>query len=43
MTYSLEFLEEAMSEWEKLNNSIKQPLKKKLLKVLLFKKYDAKN
>lgn len=34
MTYSLEFLEEALSEWEKLNNSIKLPLKKKLLKVL---------
>ena len=34
MTYKLEFLEEALAEWNKLNLSIKQPLKKKLEKVL---------
>lgn len=34
MTYNLEFLEEALSDWNKLNPSIKQPLKKKLRKVL---------
>ena len=34
MTYNLEFLEEAKREWEKLNPSIKQQLKKKLVKVL---------
>jgi len=34
MTYKLDFLEEALSEWHKLNPSIKQHLKKKLLKVL---------
>lgn len=34
MTYKLDFLEEALSEWYKLNPSIKQQLKKKLLKVL---------
>ena len=34
MTYNLEFLEEAKIEWDKLNPSIKQQLKKKLIKVL---------
>lgn len=34
MTYKLEFLEEALTEWNKLNLSVKQPLKKKLEKVL---------
>ncbi len=34
MTYKLEFLEEALAEWNKLNLSVKQPLKKKLEKVL---------
>ena len=34
MNYNLEFLEEALEEWNKLNPSIKQPMKKKLLKVL---------
>lgn len=34
MSYSLEFVEDALNEWQKLNNSIKQPLKKKLLKIL---------
>lgn len=34
MTYSLDFLEEALKEWNSLNHSIKQPLKKKLEKVL---------
>lgn len=34
MSYELNFLEEALEEWKKLNPSIKQPLKKKLLKVL---------
>ena len=34
MTYKLDFLEEALEEWSKLNPSIKQPLKKKLLKIL---------
>ena len=34
MSYNLEFREEALQEWQKLNHSIKQPLKKKLLKVL---------
>jgi mRNA-degrading endonuclease RelE of RelBE toxin-antitoxin system len=33
MTYKLDFLEEALAEWSKLNPSIKQPLKK-LIKVL---------
>jgi mRNA-degrading endonuclease RelE of RelBE toxin-antitoxin system len=28
MTYKLDFLEEALEEWNKLNPSIKQPLKK---------------
>ncbi|AMM30265.1 MULTISPECIES: type II toxin-antitoxin system RelE family toxin [Acinetobacter calcoaceticus/baumannii complex] len=34
MSYELNFLEEALEEWKKLNPSIKQPLKKKLVKVL---------
>lgn len=34
MSYELEFLEEALAEWNKLNSSIKQPLKKKLMKIL---------
>ena len=34
MTYNLDFLEEALEEWNKLNPSIKHPLKKKLMKVL---------
>ena len=34
MTYKLDFLEEALAEWNKLNPSIKQPLKKQLIKVL---------
>jgi mRNA interferase RelE/StbE len=34
MSYKLDFLEEALEEWNKLNPSIKQPLKKKLIKVL---------
>ena len=34
MSYKLDFLEEALQEWDKLNLSIKQPLKKKLIKVL---------
>ncbi|WP_087548425.1 type II toxin-antitoxin system RelE family toxin [Acinetobacter sp. WCHA39] len=34
MSYELDFLEEALEEWSKLNPSIKQPLKKKLMKVL---------
>lgn len=34
MTYELNFLEEALTEWNKLNPSIRQPLKKKLVKVL---------
>ncbi len=34
MTYKLDFLEEALEEWNKLNPSVKQPLKKKLMKVL---------
>lgn len=34
MSYNLEFLEEALEEWNKLNPSIKQPMKKKLMKVL---------
>lgn len=34
MSYELEFLEEALVEWNKLNSSVKQPLKKKLMKVL---------
>ncbi|MHA3114404.1 type II toxin-antitoxin system RelE family toxin [Acinetobacter sp. ANC 4193] len=34
MTYNLDFLEEALKEWNKLNPSIKQPLKKKLMKVI---------
>lgn len=34
MSYNLEFLEAALEEWNKLNPSIRQPLKKKLIKVL---------
>ena len=34
MSYELVFLEEALEEWNKLNPSIKQPFKKKLMKVL---------
>ena len=34
MSYKLDFLEEALQEWNRLNPSIKQPLKKKLIKVL---------
>ncbi|HAV6035729.1 type II toxin-antitoxin system RelE family toxin [Acinetobacter baumannii] len=34
MSYNLDFLEEALEEWNKLNPSIKQPMKKKLMKVL---------
>jgi addiction module toxin, RelE/StbE family len=34
MSYELNFLEEALEEWKKLNPSIKQPLKKKLMRVL---------
>ncbi len=34
MSYELDFLEEALEEWNKLNPSIKQPFKKKLMKVL---------
>ncbi len=41
MTYKLEFLEEALAEWNKLNLSIKQPLKKKLEKVLDNPEYQS--
>lgn len=34
MSYKLDFLEEALEEWNKLNLNVKQPLKKKLEKVL---------
>lgn len=34
MTYKLDFLEDALKEWKKLNPSIKDLLKKKLQKVL---------
>ena len=34
MTYNLEFLEEAKKEWDKLNPTIRQQLKKKLVQVL---------
>lgn len=34
MTYKLEFIEQALAEWKKLNPSIQQQLKKKLVKVL---------
>lgn len=34
MSYNLEFREEALNEWSKLNPSIKQQMKKKLIKVL---------
>ena len=34
MTYNLEFLEEAKKEWEKLNPTIRQQLKKKLIQIL---------
>lgn len=34
MTYNLEFLEEAKKEWEKLNPTIRQQLKKKLGQIL---------
>ncbi|KQF00160.1 type II toxin-antitoxin system RelE/ParE family toxin [Acinetobacter baumannii] len=34
MSYNLDFLEEALEEWNRLNPSIKQPMKKKLMKVL---------
>ncbi len=34
MTYNLEFLEEAKKEWEKLNPTIRQQLKKKLVQII---------
>ena len=34
MIYNLEFLEEAKREWEKLNPTIRQQLKKKLVQIL---------
>lgn len=34
MIYNLEFLEEAKKEWEKLNPTIRQQLKKKLIQIL---------
>ena len=34
MSYELDFLEEALEEWSKLNPSIKKKKKKKLMKVL---------
>ena len=34
MTYNLEFLEEATKEWDKLNPTIRQQLKKKLVQIL---------
>ncbi len=34
MTYNLEFLEQAKKEWEKLNPTIRQQLKKKLVQIL---------
>ncbi len=34
MTYNLEFLEEAKKEWDKLNPTIRQQLKKKLVQIL---------
>lgn len=34
MIYNLEFREEALDEWNKLNPSIKQQMKKKLIKVM---------
>lgn len=34
MSYNLDFLEEALEEWNRLNPNIKQPMKKKLMKVL---------
>lgn len=34
MTYKLEFLEEALKEWNKLNSTVQQQFKKKLLSVV---------
>ena len=34
MTYKLDFLDDALKEWKKLNPTIQQQFKKKLIKVL---------
>ncbi len=34
MSYKLEFLQDALAEWKKLNPNIQQQFKKKLIKIL---------
>ena len=41
MTYKLHFKEEALKEWQKLDNSIKSLFKKKLEAILLSPKVEA--
>jgi mRNA interferase RelE/StbE len=41
MTYSLEFDARALREWQKLGDTVRQQLKKKLAKVLLNPRIEA--
>lgn len=41
MTYSLEFDARALKEWQKLGDTIRQQLKKKLVSVLLNPRVEA--
>ncbi|MGD9152326.1 MAG: type II toxin-antitoxin system RelE/ParE family toxin [Gammaproteobacteria bacterium] len=41
MNYKLQFLPKALKEWKKLNNNIRQQLKKKLVKILKYPRIQA--
>jgi len=41
MTYSIEFDARALKEWQKLGDTIRQQLKKKLVSVLLNPRVEA--
>lgn len=41
MTYSLEFDARALKEWQKLGDTVRQQLKKKLAEVLLSPRIEA--
>ncbi|WP_409295679.1 type II toxin-antitoxin system RelE family toxin [Pseudomonas sp. KCJK8670] len=41
MTYSLEFDARALKEWQKLGDTVRQQLKKKLASVLLYPRVEA--
>ena len=41
MTYSLEFDARALKEWQKLGDTVRQQLKKKLAEVLLYPRVEA--